>query len=177
MGYARGYPAILGLGRRTNWTDPDEVLAVAYAAYGWMPTILTAPPRDQLAALGAFILTFPADELPRADLADRLGRAAAAGTLLTINRSAIGTSKLLHFARPRLFPIWDSIVAARFGFRAGQQVHNRAEEYAAYTLAVHRWIEQNPERLARLRAASAWMQEACPDPLSDVRLVEAALFR
>jgi hypothetical protein len=61
--------------------------------------------------------------------------------LKAINNSVVGTSKFLHFVAPEIFPIWDSRIAAVFGFRHDYQINN-ALNYRKYCDAIH-------DRLAR----------------------------
>ncbi|NJR20618.1 MAG: hypothetical protein HC777_03675 [Hyphomonadaceae bacterium] len=142
--YLRGYHAIKELGSRTSYTDPTQIIALAYAAYGWMPTILkNIAADDELIKLGNFIqeamlwhearptspFNWPNDNVLRA-----------------VNNSVVGTSKLLHFAVPSLFPIWDSRIANVFSIRTQNKI-NSCENYKQYFLLLNEYLsEPNPWR-------------------------------
>lgn len=171
--YSEGYLALRQLVRdRTNPARERELLAAAYAVYGWMPTILKRV--DNLARLSQFmgeVRSLSVNEaLP-------LVREAAAvskdGILTSLNNSVVGTSKLLHFFRPDLFPIWDSRIARLFGLANGR--HNNSAVYLAYLEMLHGWCtkcEPVPEPIQRIVQKGA----SDTDPVSQLRLTEYALF-
>ncbi|SRR5579875_719997 len=96
--------------------------------------------------------------------------------------SVVGASKLLHFANPKVFPIWDS-KAERFRLCANpSQYHmGQVRNYKAYASEVHRIRQTHgfaefyagfnqafAERLNRLTIS--------PYRLTEVRAVESAMF-
>lgn len=101
--YIRSYRAIESHFRSVKHFDVDTFTVAAHAIYGWMPTIL---------------------ELHAASIKDleagaKLLNQARSGTLVDndlrtltdlVNNSLVGVSKLLHFAAPSHFAIWDSRV-------------------------------------------------------------------
>src|SRR5207302_4976503 len=97
-------------------------------------------------------------------------------------RSVVGSSKLLHFANPKLFPIWDRKVECfRLSADPSQYHMNQVNNYAAYASEVHEirqacsfsgfytaFIQAFKERLSRLKISAY-----C---LTEVRSVESAMF-
>jgi hypothetical protein len=172
--YSSSYLALRTLIRdRTDPSDEKQLLAAAYAVYGWMPTILKKV--GNLAPLSSFVI-----ELRGLSFFEALSIVEPASLLektslfRTLNNSVVGTSKLLHFLLPDLFPIWDSRIAKLFGFKHGS--HNTASAYLSYFKLLHGWLASGASMPAKLSEA---MQIGAPsnDPLSEVRLIEYALFQ
>jgi hypothetical protein len=90
-----------------------------------------------------------------------------------IRRACNLNPKGLHFLLPELFAIWDSRIARLFEFKNGS--HNNAPSYFSYFDLLHRWLKSGN---ALPRNLSEKMQIEAPknDPLSELRLVEYALF-
>jgi hypothetical protein len=97
-------------------------------------------------------------------------------------RSVVGASKLLHFANPEVFPIWDKNVERfRRGTNPSQLHMQQTKNYALYAQQVHEtrqartfykfydeFIQAYQERLKRLYIDSY--------RLTPVRAIEAAAF-
>lgn len=101
-----------------------------------------------------------------------VARSNRGGVFRSLNNSVVGTSKLLHFFRPDLFPIWDSRIAKLFGYANGR--HNNPVVYLAYLELLHEWRSKCslPELLCKT------LQRGAPedDPISQLRLREYCLF-
>ncbi len=108
--------------------------------------------------------------LPLADAIDAVRYEATNNdgqALQALNNSVVGTSKLLHFVRPDLFPIWNSRIARLFGFLNGR--HNTPAAYLGYFELLHVWCSSAdtfPEALQQILA----------NPISRIRLTEYCLF-
>lgn len=77
----------------------DKILSGAYMVYGWMPTMLRLKgPKEPVLEL-AYVARFGAVDLVLLESCAR-----------TLNNSLVGTTKLLHFIAPDIYPIWDSRV-------------------------------------------------------------------
>jgi hypothetical protein len=171
--YAMGYLALRHLIRdNINFGNQYELLAASYAVYGWMPTILKN--FDKLEVLSNFVQRIKplplqdAIRTVRCEVTNNDGQA-----LQALNNSVVGTSKLLHFVRPDLFPIWDSRIAKLFGFANGR--HNSPAAYLGYFELIHDWCASAatvPEALQRMLANGS--PEG--DPISRIRLTEYCLF-
>lgn len=131
--YLAGYPALLALFKQLNFDKYEDVIVGAYAAYGWMPTILKRPPsKEQAHELREFIRSAMVSE-KSVSLTDSIS------CLKSINNSVVGTSKFLHFCCPDVFPIWDSNIANVFGLRSYH--HNRVQTYVDYVSAMREWCD------------------------------------
>ena len=170
-GYRLGYKALLMLGSRTDWSDPHAILAMMYAAYGWMPTVLKVKEDWEQSArqLGQLVVDLRTRAQPKEENFRVLARAAESGALFSVNRSVVGTSKLLHFANPDFCPIWDKVIATRFGYPVSGQGHNSPEAYLSYSRAIHAWLDRSSFGIEELGVLAG--QEAGP-----LRRVEFALF-
>jgi hypothetical protein len=171
--YATGYLALRHLIRdNIDFSNPRELLAASFAVYGWMPTILKR--FEKLDLLSKFILQIQPLSLAegikvvREEATDNGGQA-----LQALNNSVVGTSKLLHFVRPDLFPIWDSRIAKLFGFANGR--HNTPGAYLGYFELLHAWCSSGhtfPDTLHNILTHDS--PEG--DPISQIRLTEYCLF-
>ena len=170
--YSTGYLALRSLIRdRTDPRDEGQLLAAGYAVYGWMPTILKRT--ENLVPLSEFVIEVRA--LPFFGALPIVQRAVAQDqgvVLRSLNNSVVGTSKLLHFLMPDLFPIWDSRIAKLFGFNGR---HNSPTAYLSYFELLHQWCMGGgsvPQRLAQT------LQTGAPenDPVSQLRLLNTPCF-
>lgn len=147
---------------------PDGFLFLAHAAYGWMPTMLKKCRLDFLPDCGATVF---------ADLRNCRTPERAAGYLNKmggppINNSWVGTSKVLHFINPDIFPIWDLRVARHFGlsYAATLQV---TERYSAYLQYLHVIAPANEASVGLLRQR---FEEGLGYAPSAIRCLELMLF-
>lgn len=140
--YLAGYWPLLSYGEKV--ASRDDLIVLAHAVYGWMPTIL-----DHF----EFSETFPASTF----LADV--RSGVLPDEPVVNGSWIGTSKLLHFLAPTIWPIWDRRVAVHFGLRHFSQ-QNKREAYSSYASFLR---EEAPKH-------------ENPTAYSDIRFLELCLF-
>lgn len=171
--YAVGYLALRHLIRdNIDFGNPRELLAASFAVYGWMPTILKR--FERLDLLSTFIQKIK--PLPLADAISFVrdeGGDNGGQVLRALNNSVVGTSKLLHFVRPELFPIWDSRIAKLFGFTNDR--HNTPAAYLGYFELLHAWHSRRnafPKMLHRILTTGS--PEG--DPISEMRLTEYCLF-
>lgn len=121
--YLHTYPAMLRHVSKTTF-DQESLLTTALMVYGWMPTI-------------PVLNTKQIDNLP-----DRLNQLRAVGKELEtseleqlqkfLNNSVVGASKLLHFIRPDIYPIWDSRVSVNCGGRKWNGYINKVDTYLEY---------------------------------------------
>ena len=109
--YLRTYPALVALARcEGGGDDTTRFLQLATVVYGWMPRILRLDPEHLDKAIDAFRQARAThQDASDFELVDNVGACL---------HSVVGASKLLHFANPEVFPIWDSNVE-RFRLRRG----------------------------------------------------------
>lgn len=98
-----GYPYLVQYFRqRTKVHDRDIVVGI-HMTYAWMPTMLRLRQSDLQAGLRAVRRLVSAEQPDESDLRDLRE---------LVNRSVVGSSKLIHFMSPDKYPIWDRRVAA-----------------------------------------------------------------
>ena len=99
--YILSYPHLLSYFSKDLF-DAADVVRGAHMVYGWMPTVLNLYPG------GGVGLDEAADLLTHARKTGMLSDRDLLTLKRIINNSLVGVSKLLHFAAPNHFAIWDS---------------------------------------------------------------------
>jgi hypothetical protein len=103
--YILSYPHILSYFASRGPLDVTDFVRGAHLVYGWMPTALDLyphPPNLTLAHAASILET----ARTQGTIPDENLSALAS----VVNNSLVGTSKLLHFVRPDVFPMWDGRV-------------------------------------------------------------------
>lgn len=126
--YLESYPALLSLAQDRSMQPSHLQVALCLAVYGWMPTI------------PSFI-----SRMPFVETARRIKSHKDAQEFITrlerplVNRSWVGTSKVLHFLCPVHFAIWDSKIARKIeGKHKGENVAaNNKSKYRTYLESLH----------------------------------------
>jgi hypothetical protein len=114
--YILSYPHILSYFAGCGPLDVADFVRGAHLVYGWMPRILdlhTQPPNLTLAQAASL--------LERARIQGTISDEHLSNLVRVVDNSLVGTSKLLHFVRPDIFPIWDSNV---YGFVFEERPHH-----------------------------------------------------
>lgn len=153
--YTDSYRALLNLASLVqDDVRHDGLFGLACAAYGWMPTILRnfSPENFCGKALSSGLISKIRGITSRDEARIFLR---CMEEVAPINRSWVGTSKLLHFLNPNFFPIWDSRVADRFLLQWPNQI-NKKEAYLRYFEFVHEeiskghtWLDVISDRIER----------------------------
>lgn len=122
VSYDVSYPEFLRYFREARPLTRHHVIIAANFAYGWMPTILKSLAENLEEVTTVLIRARDGELLQRDDIA----------TLSSaINGSTVGASKVLHFAAPSNYAIWDSRVATYLG-TSPERGHAGAVQYMAY---------------------------------------------
>jgi hypothetical protein len=176
-------------------TELDLFVGFAFA-YSWMSSIKQLDPSlgtvelavaalNKLHALQASDLSLSDDTAGSADTAalDRL-----AGSVEPIRYflgSVIGTSKMLHFVNPEVFPIWDAVVHRYCSLPEHAGAADSLRTYAQYTYMIHHLLN-HPDYEARVyRPLLQAMEQAhkaisdqyrTPEPMGKVRAAEFIMF-
>jgi hypothetical protein len=163
--YANIYPELLkGIKTLTDTHGDNGLEAMALMVYGWMPRILGHITLKHFGCekgqITDTIRTITSIEQGRTYIGEQMAATPP------INNSWVGTSKLLHCLNPEIFPIWDSRIATKLGYK------NR----------------HNYERKSAYLDYMDWIETVCQHPVADelvahfgnactkVRAVEFALF-
>ena len=172
--YLRTYPALLEAAEALPQRADLLLKVMATAAYGWMPRVARLDPDHFEEAVSA--------------IEDALNTSQVGQDPSIIKRvseclhSVVGASKLLHFLRPHIFPIWDSKVAGVcLGKEPSQQSMTNAGNYLYYAKEVEEFCaaSENAGFFTNFGAAySARLEKLriTPYSLTRVRAVEAAVF-
>ena len=103
------YPSLLQFFQRRDAISSSDFVIATHMVYGWMPTMLELytnnPDGDLEWASHLLTSVKTGNDVTNAEL-ERL--------IKLVNNSLVGVSKLLHFAKPDKFSIWDSRVYRYF---------------------------------------------------------------
>jgi hypothetical protein len=122
VSYDVSYPEFLRYFEHATPLNRHHVIIAANFAYGWMPTILKSLSENLENAVAVLNRARDGELLQHQDikvLSD------------AINGSTVGASKVLHFAAPRVFAIWDSRVASYLG-TSPERGDRGTAQYLAY---------------------------------------------
>jgi hypothetical protein len=170
--FLRAYPALLVAAKAPGRALTETFLMTAAFAYGWMPGSLRVDLARLETAARAFDTSRAQDAVFSKGTVD-----AVAGCL----QSLVAASKVLHFANPYLYPIWDNQIEHFRQDAPPSQYHMaQTENYVAYVTDIqklkqeegflgfhHDYCMNYQERLRRLAIP--------PYPLTDLRVVESAV--
>jgi hypothetical protein len=126
------------------------VIIAANFAYGWMPTILKSLAGD---------LTRTTHDLQRARDGELLSPAEIDNLAQSINGSMVGASKVLHFAAPSNYAIWDSRVASYLG-AVPQRGHAGLTQYLTYNATCRLLASSSDSRVLTSEVRDVVRQEA-----------------
>lgn len=161
--YRETYYALLDLGKTVR-QDPSslKLLQLGLAAYGWMPTIFDNLPDEK--KLKDF------SELVKACEEDQSRPNNFVSLLKTFNNSVVGTSKVLHFLFPNIFPIWDSNIAFAFGYNPAYTAsYNNPETYIKYMDGLAAFFKRKKQFQAP-QVIKTHFQKSAVTPLRELEL-------
>ncbi len=168
--YVKAWGSIIKYFENLDKIDWDNFVVGIHIAYGWMPTI---PKLEK---------TYGLDSIERDSLLISINKLRDFGVILAeddlnlikqaCNNSIVGASKLLHFLRPDLCPIWDSRVAQVF-FWPGYSKVNNIESYLRYRNEMSRWVK-NEDLLIRVNEIKSAVPSIASAP--PMRVIELVMF-
>jgi hypothetical protein len=159
--YDVSYPEFLRYFESCGPITNHHLIVAANFTYGWMPTILDFVSRD----FGRGVAY-----LESARAGSRLSIDELKCLAKIVNNSAVGVSKLLHFAAPAIYAIWDSNVAKYLGARIATGDRG-VEQYVAYSDCV-RALSKSSEASDIVKTVS---QKVRYD-VSRIRALELVMF-
>lgn len=180
--------------RGQRLTEQDLYVGFAFA-YSWMASIKQLDPaiatvKAATAALNELHGIQPAELSATADGNNDVSQeqieqlAAKAEPLRYFLGSVIGTSKLLHFVNPEVFPIWDAVIH-RYSRLPKTSAADSLKVYAQYTCIVHGLTCHSDFETKiyepLLRAMETAHREIsdkyrAPEPMGKVRATEYIMF-
>ncbi|HKN69507.1 MAG TPA: hypothetical protein VJX30_00495 [Terriglobales bacterium] len=114
--YILSYPHILSYFADRGSLDVADFVRGAHLVYGWMPTALDLYPQPPNLTLAQ-----AASLLEGARTQGTISDEQLSALVRVVNNSLVGTSKLLHFVRPDVFPIWDNKI---YGYVFEEKPHH-----------------------------------------------------
>lgn len=160
--YIKTYQSLVSFCSMQYPFNEKTFLQASLMTYGWMPTTfkIKGDINKSILAVNRLI----EKEEPDPDL--------MAVAQKTINNSIVGLSKLLHFAKPAVFPIWDSRIASiQFDIKH-QYAYNKPQPYKMYFELIHNAIASS-DIVTEIRN---YAKERIPYQVTDVRAVEFYIF-
>ena len=165
--YLRAYPYLIEYFSDLHEIGPSEVVRAAHMAYGWMPTILKMHwdiADEHLHAV--------AQTLTRARSGEDVTAAEMNLMASVVNNSLVGASKLLHFAAPESYPIWDSRVYRFVHEKAPYPYRlNNVDAFLQFVADV-RAISDDP----RITNLQVFLKEKLGYPVTAIRAAELIMF-
>lgn len=169
--YLAIYPGMIAVGAARGVTNDVKFHQLSAMVYGWMPRIARIDSLHSSAASAALGEALSAS--------DANYQAISVKAIADCLHSVVGASKLLHFANPQVFPIWDSNIEA---FRKNPDSDIKSvSQYVDYVREVHDirkedgfgefYNEYCAAFTSRLTASSVPIYS-----ISHVRAIEAAAF-
>lgn len=132
--YLRTYSRLLSLAKFDHTISSSEFCQVAALSYTWMPRVVRLFSDHLYEA--ASLLEEARTAMP-ADIVDVDLR-----PIVCCLHSVVGTSKVLHFVNPSVFPIWDSRVErTRLGYEPPYRHMREVRNYRGYVAAVYEAIQ------------------------------------
>lgn len=159
--YLTTYPYIIDFFQKLPAINPTELIIGNAVVYGWMPTTMNIRENyleDMLAPLNRLK---QANQLLGSEEFEQLKK--------LVNNSVTGTSKLLHFINPAIYPIWDSRINRFINGQA--KATNSVEKYEAY-LQNFQEISQD----ARFAQVVNSLQEKLDYPITPARAFEMLMY-
>ncbi len=164
--YITTYPYILDFFASKSSLSIGDIICGAHIVYGWMPTILHIHIDDAI-NISEIIQT-----LNDAKNGTEPSQEKIYNLSKIINNSVVGSSKLLHFISPNIFPIWDSKV---YSFIHNKKPHNlrvnNVNNYFSYIKTLKEY-SQKPE----FEKFHDSVQEKVGYEVSPLRSLELVMF-
>ena len=152
VSYDVSYPEFLRYFQDARPLTRHHVIIAANFAYGWMPTILKSLAENLEEAVAVLVRARDGELLQRHDIATLSD---------AINGSTVGASKVLHFAAPSNYAIWDSRVATYLG-TSPERGDSGVVQYLAYndtcqtvaSMAEAEALRNNVQRIVKQEATT-----------------------
>jgi hypothetical protein len=164
--YFEAYPHFIHFFSSKQEISIQDFYVGAYFTYGWMPRIPKINLIDSEKILELLNQVKAKKELPIEELRQ---------LQTTINGSIVGASKLLHFIRPDLYPIWDSNIAKHFHdeYKIHTYQVNDLNTYIDYFKFIHQVIQHEDFKKLFQNISSHFKYNISITP---VRALEVTIF-
>tara|TARA_R100000935_G_scaffold58100_1_gene93915 strand:+ start:83 stop:646 length:564 start_codon:yes stop_codon:yes gene_type:complete len=161
--YLNSYQEFIEYFKNVTKIEKHHLVISSHFVYGWMPTIL----KLKLTNLDEVLSI-----LNKAKTNEILNSNELEILRLSINNSLVGSSKLLHFINPKIYPIWDSKI---FKYWSGNKTTygiQKPENYLKFTEQISRIVKNKefPEIQKRIEKLLKYK-------VSSVRALELLIFQ
>ena len=161
--YLNSYQEFIQYFNKTPKIEKHHLIISSHFVYGWMPTILKLKLKN-LEEVLQILNKAKTDQILNSKELEKLR--------FSINNSLVGTSKLLHFINPEIYPIWDSKI---FKYWSGNKTTygiQKPENYLEFTNQVRETIQRN--EFAKIHNK---INELLRYDVSPVRALELLIFQ
>ena len=171
--YLSSYPEILAHTKKIKKYNVSSLYHLSLLVYGWMPRVLR---------VDSSYLEKAVEALNQAiDCNTETFREIDVSNLAQCLHSVVGASKMLHFAKPDVFPIWDSKIQAFRGKRNGYNDMAKIENYFEFVGDVHGIISDSDFESFKSKFNTLFEKRLLKSDIEkyaigNVRVVEAATF-
>lgn len=145
--------------------DEITLIGLAHMAYGWMPTMIKRIKKDDL-DLKMWKRKIQRGEIDSSFLKQMMD--------LT-NNSIVGTSKLLHFLNPDVYPIFDSKVYKSIAGQGKHNISKDVENYMRYCERLRCLVSGEKSKISQIRKILI-DNDYIPKVCSDIRVLEVCLY-
>ena len=147
----------------TDKITQHELIIGASFTYSWMPRVLGFKKLENIEKIAAY--------LDAVRLDNGLDHTVLSMIKEVVNRSMIGTSKLLHFVNPGRYPIIDKWVDTYLNGTPSYDRQNDVDHYMSYTCACRRAVEDE-----RFKAVHQNVNKSLAYEVSALRALELIMF-
>lgn len=184
--YLQAYPVLMSA-VRDNPIDSNGFVKAAHMVYAWMPAILKLKKKEGRSDFSTeAALIEAARSGKQLNLHELRELAASFGEAETSKGSIIGVSKLLHFANPEKYAIWDTRVLAYINYPNSNEpvdkpnyvTVNRIERYVMYLEALAELCRNKPQDVRQVtdRVNALLKEKGINHPVSQFRALELLMF-
>lgn len=161
--YLNSYQEFIQYFSKIPKIEKHHLIISSHFVYGWMPTILKLK-LNNLEEVLQILNKAKTDKILNSKELEKLR--------ISINNSLVGSSKLLHFINPEIYPIWDSKI---FKYWSGNKTTygiQKPENYLEFTNQVKETIQH--KEFAKIHNK---INELLKYDVSSVRALELLIFQ
>lgn len=132
--YLNSYLTFIDYFEKIDEIEKQHLIISSHFVYGWMPTILNLK-LNNLDEILPILNQAKTDKL--------LGKEDLKKLRFSINNSAVGITKLLHFINPEIYPIWDSKIYKYWSGNKTISGIDKPENYLEFIRQMNEITEHN----------------------------------
>lgn len=132
--YLNSYLTFIDYFEKIDEIKKQHLIISSHFVYGWMPTILNLK-LNNLDEILPILNQAKTDKL--------LGKEDLKKLRFSINNSAVGITKLLHFINPEIYPIWDSKIYKYWSGNKTISGIDKPENYLEFIRQMNEITEHN----------------------------------